>query len=81
MKENHLTLNRCRKGSRVRVVALRCGAEERQQFCGKGLVPGCRLTVVNRSSNGAAVIRTGETSLILDNISGESVICEEDHFF
>jgi len=81
MRREHFTLNRCRKGSCMRVVSLRCGSKERKQFCAMGLMPGCRITVINRNSDGASVIRTGTTNLILDNNSGESVVCIEDHFF
>lgn len=80
MRGKHLTLNRCRKGACVRVVSLRCSSDKRKQFCSMGLMPGCKITVLSRNSDGASVIKTGNTNLILDSISGESVLCEEDDF-
>lgn len=81
MKGKHKCLNRCRKGIELKIVSLQCGPAKRQQLCAMGLIPGCRVTLVKNNNSGSSIVRTGETSLILDNAACGSVICEEGHFF
>jgi len=81
MRDRHKCLNRCRKGARLRIVSLECSSAERQRFCAMGLFPGRRVILVESNSSGSSIVRTEDTRLILDSISGGSVICEENHFF